>query len=185
MSPLAIFDTILAQWLEYRVETIVWDLDCTLGDCPGWDGVVPVREYVKEYDTVSGLLLDLKRRYNVRHVLVSNNGMFCNETYEGAAGEFAALGFDEIVPCNRLEDSSRSKIARLATHPGRTLLIDDQLHEVRKAVRDGGHAIHVMTDVLTALRTRQFQAHLAPDDDDEVYDNTMAETGLMSVGGFS
>lgn len=157
MAPIAFFNELLCRQLDYRIDIVVWDLDCTLGDCPGWDGIMSAREYTHHPETLTSLLAYIRRHCGARNILVSNNSMFCGDAYEPSARQFHQLGFDMVVACNRCTDPSMSKICRLLhVDPDRILLIDDQLGEVSKVVEVGGYAMHVGSPIFTAIRTGDF-----------------------------
>lgn len=158
MDPFMFFEDMLGNRLGYSIDVIVWDLDCTLGSCPGWDGQQPVELYIDQPDLLRRLLEFIKNNYNARNVLVSNNLMFCGSSFKSSKNAFLTLGFDEIMECNRASPETTSKVARLkATNPARVLLIDDQIFEARKAFRDGSHVVQVNQSLFNALNTLQFE----------------------------
>lgn len=145
-----------------RIKVIAWDLDGTLGPMPGWDGEMPVCNYVLSCQHLADILTHLTNRYNVYHVLVSRNGMFCGETFTHASSMFLDLGFHRVLSCYR--DCEYSKVATLTVaaltselYPQQSvLLIDDQIAECVSAAEDGAVAMHVREPVLHALRSGNF-----------------------------
>ena len=146
------------------INTIVWDLDCTLGACPGWDGVMDPTKYIE--GDIAATLANLARA-NIRNVLVSNNSMFCEDHYDESASRFRALGFDDVVKCNRCTGRNKVfNVTRCVDCLSGVVLIDDQHAEVASAVNSGAHAIHVFEPVFTALTNNNFVVY-SPSHSDE------------------
>ena len=125
-----------------RLKIIVWDLDGTLGKLPGWAGT-NLTSYLG-FD-VKAVLSFLSTQYNIKNVLVSRNGMFCDEDFNGTVPMFKNLGFHVIEQCYR-NQPERSK-----TNPFKqkhtVMLIDDQWYECERAIQEGCHAMHLQQHI--------------------------------------
>lgn len=154
------FEKMFSKTIPTPISVVVWDLDCTLGDCPGWMGDVPVTQYIHNVDILVQLLAFLKNERNILNVLVSKNSMFCGSTYASSALQFSELGFDAVIKCNREEDTRWSKIRPLKNFsPNQCMLIDDQQVEVLKVVSDGGYALHVRQPFFKAIQTGEWEIY--------------------------
>jgi 3-deoxy-D-manno-octulosonate 8-phosphate phosphatase KdsC-like HAD superfamily phosphatase len=138
-----------------HIKLIFWDLDGTLGEFPGWDGAMPIENYIHNYNEFAGLLRTLKE-HGIKNWLVSRNGMFCG-TYQGRAqvdDRFRDLGFDKITDCYRHVQGSKVSGLNVATR--QILLIDDQIQECIDAQSDGAYAMHTSMGFRDALRTGNY-----------------------------
>lgn len=147
MNVLAKFEYLLLLKCPY-VQTIVWDLDGTLGDMPGWNGTMPLTKYIHQLDSLRILLAHLTNAYGIRHLLVSRNAMFCGDRYIESREFFKTIGFHGVLNCYRRR--SHSKVEELS-NPERCLLIDDQWPECIWAVTSGSTALHVKRPFFDAL----------------------------------
>ena len=146
----------LLQYSFPSVDTIVWDLDGTLGPMPGWNGRDDLFEYIVRPLELHSLL-DLLQRCGIDNVLVSRNGMFCKTHYADSQQEFEMFGFDAVLPCYRRR--SHSKV-REFEQPRHVLLIDDNKQECIEACRDGAFAIHIKDVALDALPRLNYDIYI-------------------------
>jgi len=144
-------DSILELLLQgplNMVHTIVWDLDGTLGNRPGWQGD-EVCEYVDNCEELSEMLSMLRDKYGVQHAMVSRNGNFCDARYAASQERFRRLGFDVVLPCYRRRD--HSKVREFEGELGQIVLIDDQEPECRAAALDGAFSLHIHGPIYSSL----------------------------------
>lgn len=153
------FRDLLSHTFNDHIDIIVWDLDGTLGDAPGWDGITPLQTYIHEIDQLARVLADTHASHGIRHILVSKNSMFCGSEYARTADQFLTLGFHQVFHCSREVGMHISKIHGLSTAPNRIILIDDQAIEVTKVVEMGGNAIHVSAPWFTAIERGQYRVY--------------------------
>jgi hypothetical protein len=141
-----------------KVRYVFWDLDGTLGEFPGWDGIMPVRQYLNNYIQLQNLLATLKQ-HGIKNWLVSRNGMFCAPYHAQVEQTFGDIGFDKITSCYREHPGSKitgyganfSKVQRR-----QVLLVDDQERECLDALQDGAYALHVPAGFWNAMQTGNF-----------------------------
>ena len=166
----AIWDQLHREGAKIRV--VVWDLDGTLGELPGWE---PDRhERVADYVVGLGSIQRLLRRLSamgVRNILASRNGMFCTSVSRDGlhpacaapetVNQFLELGFDEVGGCYA-QQTSLSKV-RLALdwlpHDETVLLLDDQAWECELAAKHGAYAIELHQPLARALVSRSITIH--------------------------
>ncbi len=121
-----------------KLKTIVWDLDGTLGALPGWNGT-NLNKYIG-FD-LKTLLSFLTNEYHIQNVLISRNGMFCDDEFSKTIPMFLKLGFDKVEKCYQ-QQPNRSKTSSFRAK--RTvMLIDDQYYECERAINEGCHAMHL------------------------------------------
>ena len=139
------------------VRTIAWDLDGTLGEMPGWDGfnMPNANDYVEPMLPI--LLNGLRFSTSTAHILISRNGMFCDEMYEPSRAMFIDMGFDDAMPCFRRRLHSKVKPF---VRPAEVLLIDDNLNECIAAARDGSYALHIKAPAMQALSTNNYDIYV-------------------------
>jgi hypothetical protein len=142
-----------------QVRTIAWDLDGTLGVMPGWNGIVPITNYVKGHVWLRDVLERL-RDHNIHNILVSRNGSFCGRYLNNARRAFLSLGFDDVADCYRHREGS--KVTGLDVAPNRVLLIDDQQSECDAALGDGGAALQVNGPLPGVFLTGRFHVMQRP-----------------------
>lgn len=143
-----------------NVNTIVWDLDGTLGPMPGWDGTGRVAEYLTRPYELSILLTTLAATRGTYNVLGSRNGMFCGEYYPPTRSTFQQLGFRSVLPCYRQRQHSKVKAF---DNPRSVLLIDDNVQECIWAAQDGAFALHVKDVALDAIPANNYDIYVPVD----------------------
>lgn len=147
---------LLVTLLETRpwITTVAFDVDGTLGPLPGWNGQVPLTEYVADPAKLQRLLQILDARL-IRTVVVSRNGMFSTHLHPQGAEQILQMGFDDVKEGYRSELRVYTKVDEFP-EPGRVLLIDDRESECRAAVGVGATAMWVHRPMLEALETGDY-----------------------------
>jgi hypothetical protein len=134
-----------------QLKIIVWDLDGTLGRLPGWGGK-NLTDYIK-FD-IKAVLSFLSTQYKIKNVLVSRNGVFCDDDFNSTVPMFKKLGFHVIEQCYR-KQPQRSK-----TNPFKdkdtVMLIDDQWYECERAIKEGCHAMHLQDHIGRGFLNNKF-----------------------------
>ena len=149
-----------AELIEYHlphIRYIAWDLDGTLGEQPGWTGQGDILDYIIDYPLLRETMRYLTRKFEIRHVLVSRNGMFCKENYAKMKPRMLELGFHGVLSC--YSEKRHSKVVEFykqaadnsVIRPNNVLLIDDQEQECKRAQADGAYSLHINTFIQEAI----------------------------------
>lgn len=124
------------------IHHVVFDLDATLGDDPGWySDAQSLQQYVHYPTELSLLLRHLRANSGIESVLVSRNGSFCGPTYDDSAAQAKRLGFAEVAACSRVRPKQAKPAFVANAVPSRVLLIDDQPAECELAAKNGSRAV--------------------------------------------
>ncbi len=152
----------IKEELNTSIQYIAWDLDGTLGEQPGWDGSGNIKDYIIDYPQLKEAMSFLSRQYGICHILVSRNGMFCDDTYQRMKQQLLKLGFHGVLQCYRVKKHSKVREFYMADGkpPNDVLLIDDQERECVQAQREGAFALHIETYVQDALPNNQFTLYV-------------------------
>jgi hypothetical protein len=125
-----------------NVRHVVFDLDATLGDDPGWHSDnQSLHQYVHYPKEFTELLRYLRSKHGIRSTLVSRNGSFCGNLYNQNAAQAKKLGFNKVVPCSRLTPNKPKPAFLDDVPPAQMLLIDDQPVECAMAANHGSKAV--------------------------------------------
>jgi hypothetical protein len=144
------FATLIDVYIPH-LETIVWDLDGTLGKLPGWAGT-NLTDYIG-FD-IKALLSFLSKQYGIKNVLVSRNGVFCDNDFYDAVPLFQKLGFNVVEQCFR-KQPQRSKTDPFE-QKDTVMLIDDQWYECERALDEGCHAMHLQQHIGLGFLNNRF-----------------------------
>lgn len=149
------FERLLKQ-VGGNVRHIVFDLDATLGDTPGWHShQESLDDYVHFSNEFRHLLKHLRFNRGISATLVSRNGSFCGDLYHTSAAQAKQLGFHWVAPCSRAVPQKPKTAFLEYEAPHTVLLIDDQHHECEMAAKHGSTAVLCEHDpIIKTLLTR-------------------------------
>jgi hypothetical protein len=135
------FDALLNN-INTNIKHIVFDLDATLGKSPGWHcDEQSLYQYVHKPHALKALIQHLHDTYNIRSVMVSRNGAFCDEVYKSSARQAFRMGFHEVAECSRRHTNVPKSAFVRGADPSTVLLIDDQEAECVLAAKHGALAV--------------------------------------------
>lgn len=141
-----------------QVTLVLWDLDGTLGEKPGWEGDCNLNEYVHYSAHLKDNLNHLRRATGTTHIVVSRNLMLCDPHYSLTRRAFMNLGMDGALGCYR--HLRHSKVKRFRD-PSTVLLIDDSLRECVAAAQDGACALHIKgPTAVQSLESNNFDVYV-------------------------